>query len=121
VQTRIWHIASITNTAVNNCVTFDLYRSYSLTVWLVTVVAGGAAGFSLLWDWDLPTSSYFTWSTVSGTGMGDTAPADSLTFILLGGPVILGMAFYNLWQNTVVAKIDDSLSKMLHNYQKKQK
>jgi len=87
----------------------------------VTVVAGGAAGFSLLWDWDLPTSSYFTWSTVSGTGMGDTAPADSLTFILLGGPVILGMAFYNLWQNTVVAKIDDSLSKMLHNYQKKQK
>ena len=92
MQTRIWHIASITNTAVNNlhCVTFDSCRSYSVTVWLVTVVAGGAAGFSLLWDWDLPTSSYFTWSTVSGTGMGDTAPADSLTFILLGGPVILG-------------------------------
>ena len=73
-----------------HCGTFDLCRSCSLTVWLVMVVAGGAAGFSLLWDWDLPTSSYFTWSTVSGTGMGDTAPADSLTFILLGGPVILG-------------------------------
>ena len=65
---------------------------------LVSYSLSGALLFSALFLWDLPSSLYFVFSTLSTVGFGDIVPEDSLLFLLAGGYTILGLVLYSMWQ-----------------------
>ena len=58
--------------------------------------------FSLLYQWDIPDSLYFVVTTISTIGFGDILPADSLTFLMAGGGVLIGLSLFSLWQDSVL-------------------
>ena len=58
--------------------------------------------FSLLWDWELPDSVYFVVTTVSTIGFGDILPGESLSFLMAGGGILVGLSLFSLWQDCVV-------------------
>ena len=61
--------------------------------------------FSLLWDWELPDSVYFVVTTVSTIGFGDILPAESLSFLMAGGGILVGLSLFSLWQDCVVVRL----------------
>ena len=58
--------------------------------------------FSLFWGWELPDSVYFVVTTVSTIGFGDITPAESLSFLMAGGAILVGLSLFSLWQDCVV-------------------
>jgi hypothetical protein len=73
--------------------------SPSLLLALLLVYSlAGAAMYSSLFAWQLPSALYFVLSSLSTVGFGDIVPEDSVVFLLTGGYVLLGLALYSLWQ-----------------------
>ena len=69
-----------------------------MTIFLVT----GSLICSLVYQWSLADSVYFVFSTVSTVGFGDILPQDSLSYLVSGGYVLIGLAVFSLWQESVV-------------------
>ena len=61
--------------------------------------------FAVLYDWNIAESIYFVFSTVSTVGFGDILPGDSLTFLMAGGYVLMGLAIFSLYQESFSVKI----------------
>ena len=76
--------------------------SSTLTLILTMVTMTGALMFSVLYQWDLETSVYFMFSSVSTVGFGDVIPGDSLMFLMVGGYILIGLAVFSLWQESFV-------------------
>ena len=55
-----------------------------------------------MYQWSLADSVYFIFSTISTVGFGDILPQDSLSYLISGGYVLIGLAIFSLWQESVV-------------------
>lgn len=85
----------------------------SLIILLAVFTTSGAALFAVLYDWNIAESIYFVFSTVSTVGFGDILPGDSLTFLMAGGYVLMGLAIFSLYQESFSARVDGWLSGLL--------
>ena len=74
----------------------------TLTMVLTLILTTGSLLFSLLFSWELDTSLYFVFSSVSTVGFGDVIPGDSLMFLMSGGLILMGLTVFSLWQNAVM-------------------
>merc|ERR1711953_55634 len=86
--------------------------SFLLLIFSLFLLAGVII-FSLLFQWEPADSLYFVMTTLTTIGFGDILPGDSLTFLLCGGYIVLGLALFSLWQQSVVNAIDSKLSQLL--------
>lgn len=91
--------------------TFTLLMSYMVV---------GSLFFSLLYSWSLKESAYFLSSTVTTIGFGDILPEDSFIFLLLGVYILLGLALYSLFQETVMEKYSGCVDHLLRRIPQKQ-
>ena len=78
--------------------------SFLLLIFLLFLVAG-AVMFSLLFQWDPADSVYFVLTSLTTIGFGDILPGDSLAFLLCGGYILLGIALFAIWQQSVVVSL----------------
>jgi len=85
----------------------------SMLTILVSYALGGSLLFSAVFLWDIFDSIYFVFSTLSTIGFGDIVPEDSLVFLMLGGYILIGLAIYNLWIESVVGNIETQLAEMI--------
>jgi len=85
----------------------------SMLAILVSYALGGSLLFSAVFLWDIFDSVYFVFSTLSTIGFGDIVPEDSLVFLMLGGYILIGLAIYNLWIESVVGNIETQLAEMI--------
>lgn len=94
--------------------------STSLLTILISYALFGSALFSIVFTWDIFDSIYFVFSTVSTVGFGDIVPEvglfytyillchlsqDSLVFLMFGGYILIGLAMYSLWIESVVVGV----------------
>jgi len=87
--------------------------STSLLTILISYALCGSALFSTVFMWDIFDSVYFVFSTLSTVGFGDIVPEDSLVFLMFGGYILVGLAMYSLWIESVVVNIETQLSEMI--------
>jgi len=85
----------------------------SMLTILISYALGGSLLFSAVFLWDIFDSIYFVFSTLSTIGFGDIVPEDSLVFLMLGGYILIGLAIYNLWIESVVGNIETQLAEMI--------
>ena len=78
--------------------------SFLLLIFSLFLLAGVII-FSLLFQWEPADSLYFVMTTLATIGFGDILPGDSLTFLLCGGYIVLGLALFSLWQQSVVVSL----------------
>ena len=84
----------------------SLVTPASLLLGLLAVFTGSSSlVFSLIWGWELPDSVYFVVTTVSTIGFGDILPGESLSFLMAGGGILVGLSLFSLWQDCVMVKI----------------
>ena len=77
----------------------------SLLLSLLAVFTGSSSlVFSLIWGWELPDSVYFVVTPVSTIGFGDILPGESLSFLMAGGGILVGLSLFSLWQDCVMVK-----------------
>merc|ERR1711953_956096 len=103
---------TITVSSIINLSTSSSSPSFLLLIFSLFLLAGVII-FSLLFQWEPADSLYFVMTTLATIGFGDILPGDSLTFLLCGGYIVLGLALFSLWQQSVVNAIDSKLSQLL--------
>ena len=96
---------STTITSIINLSTRHSQSSLFLTFLLLLFLTAGAVMFSVMFQWEPADSIYFVMTTLSTIGFGDLLPGDSLTFLLCGGYIVLGLALFNIWQQSVVVSL----------------
>ena len=100
-----------TITSIINLSTRHSQSSTFLFFVLLVFLLVGAALFSLMFQWEPADSVYFVMTSLSTIGFGDILPVDSLSFLLCGGYIVLGLAVFSIWQQSVVVSLTVSLSR----------
>ena len=80
----------------------ETFSSKFLLTLMVMFLLSGSLICSLMYQWSLADSVYFIFSTASTVGFGDILPQDSLSYLVSGGYVLIGLAIFSLWQESVV-------------------
>lgn len=80
----------------------ETFSSKFLLTLMTMFLVSGSLICSLMYQWSLADSVYFIFSTISTVGFGDILPQDSLSYLISGGYVLIGLAIFSLWQESVV-------------------
>lgn len=91
----------------------ETFSSKFLLTLMTMFLVSGSLICSLMYQWSLADSVYFIFSTISTVGFGDILPQDSLSYLISGGYVLIGLAIFSLWQESVVLFIDNKLTSLL--------
>ena len=94
-------------TAIINLSTKHSQSPVFLFLILLMFLLAGATMFSFIFQWEPADSVYFVLTTLSTIGFGDILPGDSLSFLLCGGYIVLGLAIFSIWQQSVVVSLSD--------------
>ena len=94
-------------TAIINLSTKHSQSPVFLFLILLVFLLAGATMFSFIFQWEPADSVYFVLTTLSTIGFGDILPGDSLSFLLCGGYIVLGLAIFSIWQQSAVVSLSD--------------
>ena len=96
---------STTITTIINLSTRHSQSALFLMAMFMLFLLAGVTLFSIIFQWEPADSVYFVLTSLSTIGFGDILPGDSLTFLLCGGYILLGLAVFSIWQQSVVVSL----------------